>query len=49
LGRHVTYIGVDGAMHDIFLSRPTVRARAYAELGRWLDAYVEAGVTATTG
>jgi alpha-beta hydrolase superfamily lysophospholipase len=49
LGRHVTYIGVDGAMHDIFLSRPTVRAHAYAELGRWLDAYVEAEVTATTG
>ncbi len=49
LGRHVTYIGVDGAMHDIFLSRPEVRARAYDELGRWLDAYVEPGVTATRG
>jgi alpha-beta hydrolase superfamily lysophospholipase len=47
LGRHVTYIGIDGAMHDIFLSRPEVRARAYDELGRWLAAYVDPEITAT--
>ncbi len=41
LGRHVTYTGIDGAMHDVFLSRPPIRARAYSELGRWLDAYVD--------
>ena len=41
LGRHVTYIAVDGAMHDIFLSRPEPRARAYDELSRWLKAYVD--------
>ena len=41
LGRHVTYIGVEGAMHDIFLSRPAARARAYDDLGRWLAAYVD--------
>ena len=41
LGRHVTYIAVDGAMHDIFLSREEVRSRAYDELGRWLTAYVD--------
>ena len=41
LGRHVTYVGVDGAMHDVFLSREEARNRAYDELGRWLDAYVD--------
>jgi alpha-beta hydrolase superfamily lysophospholipase len=41
LGRHVTYVGVDGAMHDVFLSREEPRNRAYDELGRWLEAYVE--------
>jgi alpha-beta hydrolase superfamily lysophospholipase len=45
LGRHVTYIAVDGAMHDIFLSRPEPRARAYDELGRWLKAYVDPDIT----
>jgi alpha-beta hydrolase superfamily lysophospholipase len=37
----VTYVGVDGAMHDVFLSREEPRNRAYDELGRWLEAYVE--------
>jgi alpha-beta hydrolase superfamily lysophospholipase len=37
----VTYIGIDGAMHDIFLSRAEPRARAYDELGTWLRAYVD--------
>jgi alpha-beta hydrolase superfamily lysophospholipase len=41
VGPHVTYIAVDGALHDVVLSRPDVRARAYAELDRWLRAYVE--------
>jgi alpha-beta hydrolase superfamily lysophospholipase len=41
LGRHVTYVGIDGAMHDVFLSREEARRKAYDELGRWLDAYVE--------
>jgi len=41
LGRHVTYIAIEGAMHDIFLSREVVRSRAYDELGRWLTAYVD--------
>jgi alpha-beta hydrolase superfamily lysophospholipase len=45
LGRHVTYIGIEGAMHDIFLSREPVRTRAYDELGRWMAAYVDPGVT----
>ncbi len=41
LGRHVTYVGVEGALHDVFLSRADARRRAYDELDRWLDAYVE--------
>ena len=41
LGRHVTYVGIDGARHDVFLSREEPRVRAFAELGRWLAAYVE--------
>ena len=41
LGRHVTYVGIEGARHDVFLSREEPRARAFDELGRWLTAYVE--------
>ncbi len=41
VGRHVTSIAVDDAMHDIFLSRRPTRLRAYAELDRWLSAWVE--------
>ena len=41
VGRHVTSIAIDGAMHDVVLSRPDVRATAYAALDRWLDAWVE--------
>ena len=41
LGRHVTAVAVEGARHDVVLSRPAVRERAYDELGRWLTAYVD--------
>lgn len=41
LGRHVTYVGVRDAIHDVFLSRADPRGRSYEELGRWLTAYVE--------
>ena len=40
LGRHVTYIGIPHARHDVFLSREAPRAEAFAELGRWLASYV---------
>lgn len=40
LGRTVTLERVDGALHDVFLSAPKVRADAYARLARWLRAYV---------
>ncbi|HEY3529086.1 MAG TPA: alpha/beta hydrolase [Nocardioides sp.] len=42
LGHHVTYVGIEGARHDVFLSREQPRTRAFAELGRWLTAYVDA-------
>jgi alpha-beta hydrolase superfamily lysophospholipase len=40
LGRTVTLERIDGALHDVFLSAPGVRADAYARLARWLRAYV---------
>lgn len=43
LGRTVTLERIDGALHDVFLSAPRVRADAYARLGRWLRAYASDG------
>jgi alpha-beta hydrolase superfamily lysophospholipase len=40
LGRHVTLIRFEGARHDLTLSLPPVRAQVFAELSRWLDAYL---------
>lgn len=40
LGRTVTLERIDGALHDVFLSAPRVRADAYARLSRWIRAYV---------
>jgi alpha-beta hydrolase superfamily lysophospholipase len=37
LGSRVTDTPVEGARHDVFLSVPEVRARAYAALSAWLD------------
>lgn len=36
LGNRQTIVPVPDAKHDVFLSLPTPRARAYAELDRWL-------------
>lgn len=44
VSRHVTSVVVEGARHDVVLSRPEVRSRVYAEIGRWLAAYAEAPV-----
>lgn len=41
VGAHVTYVAVPGARHDVVLSRQPARDRVYAELDRWLAAYVE--------
>ncbi len=42
VGRHVTSVAIDGAMHDVVLSRPAVREQVYAAIGTWLEAWVEA-------
>lgn len=41
VGSLVTYVAVPGARHDVVLSRQPARGRVYAELDRWLSAYVE--------
>ena len=41
LGRHVTSPRSRAPMHDVTLSRQPARDRAFDELGRWLDAYVD--------
>jgi alpha-beta hydrolase superfamily lysophospholipase len=40
LADHVTLVRVDGAIHDVTISRPDVRAKAFDEIQRWHDAYV---------
>jgi alpha-beta hydrolase superfamily lysophospholipase len=40
LGRTVTLERIDGALHDVFLSAPAVRADAYSRLARWIRGYV---------
>lgn len=37
LGIHTTVIPIDDARHDVFLSLPDVRERAYGHLDTWLD------------
>ncbi len=41
LGRHVTLVQVEGALHDVTLSPEPARSRVFEELGRWLSAYVD--------
>jgi hypothetical protein len=40
IGGLVTIARVEGAIHDVFLSRPAPRAIAYDALDRWARAYV---------
>jgi len=40
LADHVTVVRVEGALHDVTMSRQEARERAFAEITRWLDAYV---------
>lgn len=42
LGRHVTLVRIAGGKHDLTLSRPGAREQTFAELDRWLKAYVPA-------
>ena len=41
LGRHVTLAQVEGAIHDVTLSRPEIRKVVFDEIDRFLAAYVE--------
>jgi alpha-beta hydrolase superfamily lysophospholipase len=41
IGSLVTVARIDGAIHDVFLSRPEPRAAAYRALDRWIAAYVD--------
>ncbi len=43
LGDHVTLVRVEGALHDVTLSREPVRTRAFEQVSRWLAAYVDRG------
>ena len=36
LGRDVAVARIDGALHDVFLSRPAPRDEAYRVVERWL-------------
>ena len=40
-GPHVTYLAVEGARHDVVLSREEPRARAYDAIRTWLGAWVD--------
>ena len=40
LADHVTLVRVEGAIHDVFLSREPVRRRAFEEVTRWSEAYL---------
>jgi alpha-beta hydrolase superfamily lysophospholipase len=48
VGRHVTSVAIEGAIHDIVLSRPDVRARAYDTIATWLGAWVEPASSAAS-
>jgi alpha-beta hydrolase superfamily lysophospholipase len=37
VGRQVTVVRVEGALHDVFLSAPEVREQAFTVTDRWLD------------
>jgi alpha-beta hydrolase superfamily lysophospholipase len=41
IGRHVTLVQVEGAIHDVTLSRPEIRKVVFDEIDRFLTAYVE--------
>jgi alpha-beta hydrolase superfamily lysophospholipase len=42
LGRHVTLMRINGALHDLTLSAPAVRSLVFSELDRWIGGYVAA-------
>lgn len=46
LGNDVTLHRVPGAFHDVFLSPPEVRTRAYRDMGRWVEASLDTAAQA---
>jgi alpha-beta hydrolase superfamily lysophospholipase len=40
-GRHVTYVAVEGARHDVVLSREAPRRAAYDAISTWMTAWVD--------
>lgn len=45
LGSTITLVKVTGALHDVLLSPPDIRARAYDAIDRWYRGFVEPGLT----
>ncbi len=41
LGDAVTIVRLEGALHDVMLSAPKVRERAFSEMSRWLRGYLQ--------
>lgn len=46
LGPDVRLVAVEGALHDVFLSAPEVRAKAISEMTSWLDEHASADTAA---
>ena len=49
LGRCVTIVRIDEAVHDVILSAPSVRKIAMEEISRWIDGYVQHAHQGVTG
>lgn len=49
LGATCTIARIDGALHDVVLSAPEVRAAAYQQIAAWLRAYVPVGAADPAG
>ncbi|QDQ97675.1 alpha/beta hydrolase [Tomitella fengzijianii] len=49
LGGQNTVVPIDGALHDVFLSAPPVRAHAFRVLDRWVDAILPDAVPPGAG
>lgn len=41
IGPRVSNVALDGALHDVFLSREAIRKEAFSEVARFLEAWVE--------
>lgn len=49
LGRRVTLLRFEGALHDITLSRPPVREQVFSEMARWMGAYLNGPARPVSG